>query len=189
MKNGQTEVSFQPSVLVTAMERGSWLVIDEFNTGAPSVMAVLNSVLDARKRIQVPGYGLVEASEGFRVFATMNPEYEGTFALNPATSSRFNHIMFRAADKIGPIILSRVPSAKKDFIRDAEKIYTEIRKSIDTGKFSQESMNVRGFIEAAKMVELGRGNKKALLTCVANGIMEMDDRNSIKSAIEVSIAD
>lgn len=189
MKNGQTEVSFQPSVLVTAMEKGSWLVIDEFNTGAPSVMAVLNSVLDARKRIQVPGYGLVTAQEGFRVFATMNPEYEGTFALNPATSSRFNHVMFRAADKITPIILSRVPSADKAFLRDAEKIYAEIRKSIATGQFSQESMNVRGFIEAAKMVQLGRGNKKALMTCVANGIMETDDRNAVKSAIEISISD
>ena len=189
MKNGQTEVSFQPSVLVTAMERGSWLVIDEFNTGAPSVMAVLNSVLDARKRIQVPGYGLVEAQEGFRVFATMNPEYEGTFALNPATSSRFNHVTFRAADKITPIILSRVPGASKEFLRDAEKIYADIRKGISTGTFSQESMNVRGFIEAAKMVQLGRGNKKSLMTCVANGILETDDRNAIKNAIEVSISD
>lgn len=189
MKNGQTEVSFQPSVLVTAMERGSWLVIDEFNTGAPSVMAVLNSVLDARKRIQVPGYGLVEAQEGFRVFATMNPEYEGTFALNPATASRFNHVTFRAADKIGPIILSRVPSADKKFIQDAEKVYADIRKGISTGTFSQESMNVRGFIEAAKMVELGRGNKKSLMTCVANGILETDDRNAIKNKIEISVAD
>ena len=189
MKNGQTEVSFQPSVLVTAMERGSWLVIDEFNTGAPSVMAVLNSVLDARKRIQVPGYGLVTAQEGFRVFATMNPEYEGTFALNPATSSRFNHVMFRAADKISPIILSRVPKADKKFLQAAEKIYAELRKSIATGQFSQESMNIRGFIEAAKMVELGRGIRKSLLTCVANGIIETDDRNAIKSVIELQISD
>ena len=189
MKNGQTEVSFQPSVLVTAMERGSWLVIDEFNTGAPSVMAVLNSVLDARRRIQVPGYGLVEAKEGFRVFATMNPEYEGTFALNPATSSRFNHVTFRAADKITPIILSRVPGASKDFLKAAEQIYAAIRNGIETGTFSQESMNVRGFIEAARMVELGRSIKKSLLVCVANGVLELDDRNAIKNNIEINIAD
>ena len=50
-------------------------------------------------------------------------------------------------------------------------------------------MNVRGFIEAARMVELGRSIKKSLLVCVANGVLELDDRNAIKNNIEINIAD
>lgn len=188
MKDAQTEVNFQPGVIPIAMETGSWVVVDEFNAGPPAVMAVLNSVLDNRKRIQVPGYGLVKAAEGFRLFATMNPNYEGTFTLNPATSSRFNHVTFKASETITPIILSRVPNANKDFLKVAEKCYKELRNGIEAGKNQEDSINVRGFIEAAKMNVLGRSVKKSLLTCVVNGIPDMDDRKAMKDFIDIQVA-
>lgn len=188
IKNGDTEIGFLPSALVIAMQKGSWVVVDEFNTGQASVMSVLNSVLDDRKRIQVPGYGLVQAAPGFRFFATMNPEYEGTFALNPATASRFNFVCFKASDKIGPIILTKIPSADKSFLNICEKIYKKIRDGIESGKLQENSINIRGFVEAARMVELGRPAKRALLTCVANGISDTDDRQAIHSYIEIEVA-
>lgn len=188
MKNGETEISFQPSAIVVAMERGAWVVVDEFNTGQPSVMAVLNSVLDDRKRIQVPGYGLVKAQPGFRLFATMNPDYEGTCSLNPATASRFTHIEFRAADKITPIILSRVPDAKKAFLSSAEKVYKHIRDGIATGKIQSESINIRGFIRAAKAVNMDQNIKRALIVHVVNGINDIDDKKAIKDFIEINIS-
>jgi MoxR-like ATPase len=188
MKDAQTEVSFQPGVIPIAMERGSWVVVDEFNAGPPAVMAVLNSVLDARRRIQVPGYGLVKAAPGFRLFATMNPNYEGTFTLNAATSSRFNHVTFKASENITPIILSRVPNATKDFLKVAEKCYKKLRNGIDTGVMQDDSINVRGFIEAAKMNVLGRSVKRSLITCVVNGIPDMDDRKALKDFIDIEIA-
>lgn len=187
MKDAQTEVSFQPGVIPVAMEKGSWVVVDEFNAGPPAVMAVLNSVLDNRKRIQVPGYGLVKAAPGFRLFATMNPNYEGTFTLNAATSSRFNHVTFKASDSITPIILSRVPEATKDFLKTAEKCYKKLRNGIDSGAMQEDSINVRGFIEAAKMNVLGRSVKKSLLTCVVNGVPDMDDRKALKDFIDIEI--
>ena len=117
----------------------------------------------------------------------MNPEYEGTFALNPATASRFNHVWFRASDKISPIITSRVPEVSKDFLTASEKIYKHIRNSIDSGKMQEESINVRGFIEAARMCVNGRGIKKSLQTCVAGGVTEKDDRTAIKDFVEINI--
>lgn len=188
MKDAQTEVSFQPGVIPIAMERGSWVVVDEFNAGPPAVMAVLNSVLDNRKRIQVPGYGLVKAAPGFRLFATMNPNYEGTFTLNAATSSRFNHVKFRAADSISSIILSRVPEVGKDFLKMAEKCYKKLRNGIETGVMQEDSINVRGFIEAAKQVVLGRNIKQALITCVVNGIADLDDQRALKDYIDIEIS-
>lgn len=189
MKDAQTEVDFQPGVIPIAMETGSWVVVDEFNAGPPAVMAVLNSVLDNRKRIQVPGYGLVKAAPGFRLFATMNPNYEGTFTLNPATASRFNHVLFKAADSISPIILSRVPEAGKDFLKAAEKCYKNLRSGIDSGKNQEDSINVRGFIEAAKQNVMGRSIKRSLMTCVVNGIADMDDRKAMQSFVEINIGD
>lgn len=187
MKNGETEISFQPSTIVTAMETGAWAVIDEFNTGQPSVMSVLNSVLDDRKRIQVPGYGLVKAKDTFRLFATMNPDYEGTFNLNSATSSRFTHVEFRAADKITPIILSRVPNAQKEFLNSAEKLYAAIRNGIESGQYQSETINIRGFINAAKAVNIGQEVKRALNVHVANSIPDEDSRKAIKSFIDVKL--
>lgn len=188
MKNEQTEVTFVPSSLVVAMERGSWIVIDEFNAGPPAVMAVLNSVLDDRKRIQVPGYGLVQAKKGFQVFATMNPNYEGTFTLNAATSSRFVHVNFEPADSVKDIILSRVPNADKDFYKAADKLYKHIRNSIESGQMQEDTINVRGFIEAAKMNCLGRSVKRSLITCVVNGIADLDDKKAVKDFIDISLS-
>ena len=185
MKDAQTEVSFQPGVIPVAMEKGSWVVVDEFNAGPPAVMAVLNSVLDNRKRIQVPGYGLVKAAPGFRLFATMNPNYEGTFTLNAATSSRFNHVTFTASENITPIILSRVPEATKDYLKMAEKCYKKLRNGIDTGVMQEDSINVRGFIEGAKMNVFGRSVKRSLITCVVNGIPDMDDKKAMKDFIDL----
>lgn len=188
IKSGDTEVDFLPSTLVVAMEKGSWVVVDEFNTGPASVMSVLNSVLDDRKRIQVPGYGLVQAAPGFRFFGTMNPDYEGTFNLNAATASRFNFVLCRPADRITPIILSRVPSLKdKNFLNACEKLYKKIRDSVETGKLNEEALNPRGFIKAAKQVMLGRTAKKALINCIANGVTEIEARNAIRNYIEIDV--
>ena len=119
----------------------------------------------------------------------MNPNYEGTFTLNPATASRFTHILFDASEKISPIITSRVPDAKKEFLTQAEKCYAHIRNGIDTGKMQEDSINVRGYIEAAKMVSMGRSIKRALYTCVVNGITDLDDRKAMRDFIDINIQD
>lgn len=80
-------------VLIDAMRKGHWVVLDEINVALPEILFVLNSLLDD------DGYVVLLDKDGevvrphanFRVFATMNPTegYAGTKDLNKSLTSRF----------------------------------------------------------------------------------------------------
>lgn len=84
--------------LITAMRMGAWLLMDEFDFGDPSCMALFHSICEKR-----PSYCLKEnngevviAHKDFRVFATGNSingdgngDYVGTQAMNIALLDRF----------------------------------------------------------------------------------------------------
>lgn len=188
IKGGETEVHFEPSVLVKAMEQGGIIVFDEINTGHPSVMALLNSVLDNRRRIQVPGYGLVKAHPNFRAFATMNKDYQGTFEMNEATASRFVPVVFTEPASIKEIIKKNVPNVEKATLDIIDKIYKDIRKQTRSSMMQSQSINIRAFIYTCIQVEWGIPLKTALINNVANSCPDLDDRESIKKLVDLVVA-
>lgn len=185
IRKKETEVVFQPSVLIKAMEEGGIIVFDELNTGHPSVIALLNSVLDDRRRIQVPGYGLVKAHPNFRVFMTMNRDYQGTFEMNEATESRFAPIVFREPESIVDIIKKNVPAADPSLINKCDKIYREIKKKVRDGRLQARSVNIRGFINACKQSLWDINHKTALINNVANSCPDLSDREAIAQLIDL----
>ncbi|CAN8073835.1 unnamed protein product [Agarophyton chilense] len=69
---------FQEGPLLTAMKRGSWILLDELNLASQSVLEGLNSVLDHRRVIFVPETNeAVPAHKFFRVFGAQNPVHGG----------------------------------------------------------------------------------------------------------------
>ena len=52
-------------------------------------LAVLHSLLDYRRMMDIPGYDLLELHPATRFIATMNYGYAGTRELNEALASRF----------------------------------------------------------------------------------------------------
>jgi len=185
IRKKETEVVFQPSVLIKAMEEGGIIVFDELNTGHPSVIALLNSVLDDRRRIQVPGYGLVKAHPNFRVFMTMNRDYQGTFEMNEATESRFAPIVFREPESIVDIIKKNVPSVDPTLMNKCDRIYREIKKKVRDGQFQGRSINIRGFINACKQSLWDIPHKQALINNVANSCPDLSDREAIAQLIDL----
>jgi MoxR-like ATPase len=167
------------------MEEGGIIVFDELNTGHPSVIALLNSVLDDRRRIQVPGYGLVKAHPNFRVFMTMNRDYQGTFEMNEATESRFAPIVFREPESIVDIIKKNVPAADPSLINKCDKIYREIKKKVRDGRLQARSVNIRGFINACKQSLWDINHKTALINNVANSCPDLSDREAIAQLIDL----
>lgn len=91
LKNGETV--WQDGILLTAVKKGHYLVVDEINAALPEILFVLHSLLDDDKYVIVPqkDNSLVKPHKNFRFFATMNPvdEYAGTKELNKAFQSRF----------------------------------------------------------------------------------------------------
>lgn len=88
---------WQDGILLQAMRKGQWLVVDEINVALPEILFVLHSLLDDDKFVVVPQKDgeVVKPHASFRFFGTMNPvdEYAGTKDLNKAFKSRFNMII------------------------------------------------------------------------------------------------
>lgn len=84
---------WQDGVLIDAMKKGYWLVLDEINAALPEILFVLHSLLDDDKYIVLSEKDgeVITPHENFRIFATMNPSgrYAGTKDLNKAFLSRF----------------------------------------------------------------------------------------------------
>lgn len=77
--------------LVTAMESGAVLIVDEIGLIDPKVLSVLYSVMDGRGALNVtanPARGTVTATEGFLVVAATNPNAPGV-RISEALLSRF----------------------------------------------------------------------------------------------------
>ncbi|MBS2035614.1 AAA family ATPase [bacterium] len=88
---------WRDGVVVEAMKKGQWLVLDEVNLADPAVLEKLNSLLDPDRALVLDEHEgeKVVAHPDFRVFATMNPptaEYGGRKELSPAMRNRFTEI-------------------------------------------------------------------------------------------------
>jgi midasin len=83
--------------LVHAMKEGQFFLLDEISLADDSVLERLNSVLETQRTILLAEKGVensfVQASDGFEIFATMNPGGDyGKRELSPALRNRFTEI-------------------------------------------------------------------------------------------------
>lgn len=88
---------WRDGILLQAMKKGQWLIVDEINVALPEILFVLHSLLDDDKFVVVASHSgeVIKPHKEFRFFATMNPtdEYAGTKELNKAFQSRFSMVL------------------------------------------------------------------------------------------------
>lgn len=186
VKEGQTqsELVFIPSELVCAMETGDFLVLDEINTVNPAVLAALNSILDKRRRVYIPNYGLVTAHEQFRVFATMNEGYHGVFEMNEATMSRFSTHYLDIPKDISKILSVNVPEARQTDIQLCQKLYDHMFHAVNKGVITHDVINIRSFVFSLERTLWDMPIKSAL-KAVIHGISNVEDREAVQSFLAV----
>lgn len=95
--NGKFE--WRDGIIVEAMKKGQWIVLDEINLAEPAVLEGMNSLLDGDRSLVLTDHlnERVKAHPNFRVFATANPvtnEYGGRKKLSPAMRNRFTEQWF-----------------------------------------------------------------------------------------------
>ncbi|KAH9410867.1 AAA domain-containing protein [Ordospora pajunii] len=89
-------VKFRDGVLVQAMRRGDWVILDELNLAPSEVLEILNRLLDDNRQIYVPETDeVVYPHRDFRIFATQNVGYGGRKGLSKAFRNRFVELFFR----------------------------------------------------------------------------------------------
>ena len=97
-------VTFRPGPVYCCAQSGGFGILDEINMARNEALAVLHSVLDFRRVIDVPGYDRIEVADDTCFIATMNYNYAGTRELNEALASRF-------------VVIQMPPLAKEDLER------------------------------------------------------------------------
>lgn len=178
-----TKMSFEPEVLIEAMQCGGFMNLDEVNTCDPSVLTVLNPIADDRRHLEVPGYEHVESNSNFTLILSMNENYIGTQELNEATRERFTTILFSNNDSIAKLLKVRLPEADPNDIKLADRVYGSIVKSVREGQLTTECITIRGFISAVRNAD-DLGLYETLMDNVANDISDLEYRATVSSFID-----
>ena len=178
---------FEMSSILEAFVNGGIIVLDEFNTSLAHVMPIFNALLDDRRRMEVTGLGQVVGHPNFCAIATQNKDYQGTFEANEATADRFEPIIFPQLTSISEILRERVPNVDYDTMALADKLYTGIKSSVETGEIGDNALTIRGFISACEVINLGMDRKQAFINSVANRASDIDDRKAIRNMIDLQV--
>ncbi|RUS90706.1 hypothetical protein EGW08_001510, partial [Elysia chlorotica] len=99
---------FREGVLVEAMRKGHWIILDELNLAPTDVLEALNRLLDDNQELYIPEtQEMVQAHPKFMLFATQNPPglYGGRKILSRAFRNRFVELHF---DEIPPSELETI---------------------------------------------------------------------------------
>ncbi|CAH0557511.1 unnamed protein product [Brassicogethes aeneus] len=115
---------FREGLLVEAMRKGHWIILDELNLAPTDVLEALNRVLDDNRELFIPEtQETVKANPNFMLFATQNPPgaYGGRKMLSRAFRNRFVELHFNEipADELEFILQKRCqmpPSYAKKMI-------------------------------------------------------------------------
>ena len=94
-EGGETVTEWVDGPLTRAAREGGILLLDEINAADANTVAALNSVMESRgtRTLTIPQTGeQITPHEEFRVAATANPGFQGTYELNDAFEDRFRHI-------------------------------------------------------------------------------------------------
>ncbi|KAJ8270795.1 hypothetical protein GJAV_G00119370 [Gymnothorax javanicus] len=88
---------FREGILIDAMRKGYWIILDELNLAPTDVLEALNRLLDDNRELFIPEtQEVVKAHPRFMLFATQNPPglYGGRKVLSRAFRNRFVELHF-----------------------------------------------------------------------------------------------
>lgn len=97
MADSNGKLVFREGLLVEAMRKGHWIILDELNLAPTEVLEALNRVLDDNRELFIPEtQETVKANKNFMLFATQNPPgaYGGRKMLSRAFRNRFVELHF-----------------------------------------------------------------------------------------------
>merc|ERR1711871_727061 len=85
-------ICFKEGLLVQALRKGYWIILDELNLAPSEVLEALNRLLDDNRELFLPEtQEVIKAHPSFMLFATQNPPgaYGGRKVLSRAFQNRF----------------------------------------------------------------------------------------------------
>jgi len=141
-QDGVLTLTFSPGDLALAMEQGYWVLLDEIDAALPSVLFVLQPVLEEdRRELHVPEIKrTISAHPDFRIFATGNTigfrsasraRHAGTNPMNAAFVDRFGMLIacdYASKDDETNRIKVNVPDLDNDFAEGVARVADALRR-------------------------------------------------------------
>lgn len=184
-------VVFRKGPIALASLHGGFAVLDEINMAKNEAIAVLHSVLDYRRKIDIPGYDLIEVHPATRFIATMNYGYEGTRDLNEALLSRFVVIkMPQISDTdLKYLIKDEYKDLNTEIIDQIAKFFSDLKTKARVHEISESAPDLRGIFDAIDLVKEGLEFKEALNLCLVNKIFDDYEADLIRDLIRARFED
>lgn len=186
-----SNVVFREGPIALASRYGGFAVLDEINMAKNEAMAVLHSVLDYRRKIDIPGYDLIEVHPATRFIATMNYGYEGTRDLNEALLSRFVVIKMPkiAESDLKYLIKSQHKDLNTEIVDQIAKFFKDLKEKSKAHEISESAPDLRGIFDAIDLVKEGIEFKEALSLCLVNKIFDDYESDLIEDLIKARFED
>ena len=133
---------FQEGVLVRALRRGDWIVLDELNLAPTDVLEALNRLLDDNRELVIPETGeVVRPHPHFMLFATQNPPglYGGRKVLSRAFRNRFLEMHFGDVPKeeLETILCQRCQIAPS-YAKKTVAVFLELQRRRQAGRVFEQ---------------------------------------------------
>ena len=183
------QVEFRTGPVYCCAKYGGFGVLDEINMARNEALAVLHSVLDFRRVIDVPGYQRISLSKGTRFIATMNYNYAGTRELNEALSSRFVVIQMPrlTQDDLQRLLTDQFSDLSAKYIRQFSLLFLDLQKKCENGELTEKALDLRGMLDAITLVHKGISVREALDLGITNKIFDTYEQELIRDVIAARI--
>jgi len=138
---------FVAGPLVTALQDGALLYIEELNRVPEETLNVLITVMSERE-LHVPRFGAVRAAAGFRLVAAMNPfDVVGTGRISGAMYDRVCRVRldYQSAADEAAIVVAHQPMVEATWVNGVVEVVRRTRSHTDLAVGS----SVRGAIDTA----------------------------------------
>ena len=189
LKNGN--VIFREGPITKAANCGGFVVLDEINMAKNEAMAVLHSILDYRRIIDIPGYDIIKLHPATRFIATMNYGYQGTRELNEALLSRFVIIKMPliSRDKLVELIKKEYPKMKDEYVGNIAFFFYDLKLKAEAGEISRNAPDLRGIFDAIDLVKEDLSLSSALELTIANKLFDPYEEEILKDLIKTRFED
>jgi midasin (ATPase involved in ribosome maturation) len=163
---------FQDGLLVQALRKGWWIILDELNLAPSDILEALNRLLDDNREVLIPETGeIVKPVEGFFLFATQNPAgiYGGRKPLSLAFRNRFIEIDIPDLPnkEIEDIITKSCIIAPK-FSTMLVKVMIELQRNRQN---SSALLGKSGMITVRDLIKWGKRSPQSAADVAKEGIM------------------
>ena len=183
------KVVFREGPIYLCAKHGGFGILDEINMARNEALAVLHSVLDFRRVLDVAGYERIKLNDSTRFIGTMNYGYAGTRELNAALASRFAIIDMPIISKESMIKLINYSFLDmKEEIRDQFiELFYELHNIAEHADISDKAVDLRGLLDAIRLIKRGLKSQDALSMCIVNKSFDAYERNLIQDVIDARI--